>query len=71
METTEFRLSAVERAVGDIRTAIDRIADAMAQIARLEEKHTETVDAEGDEIRMVFPLVLADMWCGQFARRVN
>ena len=30
-----------------------------------------TIDAEGDEIRMVFPLVLADMWCGQFARRVN
>lgn len=47
METTEFRLSAVERAVGDIRTAIDRIADAMAQIARLEEKHTETRDAIG------------------------
>ena len=31
----------------------------------------ETVDGEGDEIRMVFPLVMADMWCGQFSRRVN
>ena len=31
----------------------------------------ETIDAEGDDIRVIFPIVMADMWCGQFARKVN
>lgn len=31
----------------------------------------ETIEADDDGVRVAFPLVMADLWCGQFSRRVN
>lgn len=46
-DATEYRLSAVERAIGELSRATDKIADSLAAIARLEERHVETRDAQG------------------------
>ena len=31
----------------------------------------DTVEDDDGAARLVFPLTLAEMWCGQFARKVN
>ena len=31
----------------------------------------ETIEADDGGVRVAFPLVMADLWCGQFSRRVN
>lgn len=46
-DATEYRLTAVERAIGELSRATDKIADSLAAIARLEERHVETRDALG------------------------
>lgn len=50
---TEYRLTAVERAIGEMGRATDKIADALEAIARLEERHSETREAIGRAFREV------------------
>jgi len=41
-EVIEYRIEALETAIGEISRAVQSIAETTAKIARLEERHTET-----------------------------
>lgn len=48
---TEYRLTALERAMGELSKSTEKIATSVEAIARLEERHVETREALGRAFR--------------------